>query len=92
MARAFLVFDVSGDVLHMGRFQVRDGEWLFPVQSQDFEPAGCADGEGRMEEIDAAAFGWDVEFVVLAEEFGIAALETWCVSSRWTFGRLVQAL
>lgn len=71
----FLVFDVRGDVLDVLGAELGHGPGLLLVEGEDFEAAGGGDGEGRVEEVDACAFGRDVEVVVFAEELGGAALE-----------------
>lgn len=59
------------------RAEVRDRPGLFLVESKDLDSALGRDGEGRVEHVDAVAFGWDVELVIFPEEIclGAAGLE-----------------
>lgn len=53
--------------------KVRDGPGLFFVEGENFDAALGGDSERGVEHIDAVAFGWDIEFVIVAEEFCLRA-------------------
>ncbi len=71
-AERSLAREARGDGCDVRLFEVGDGPGLFFVEGEDFETAGGGDCEGGVEEVYAEAFGWDVEVVVVAEEFGCA--------------------
>jgi hypothetical protein len=70
-AERFLAAEAAGDGHDMWLFEIWNTPRLLLVKSQDLKTPGSRDGEGRLEEIDAEAFRWDIKFIIFAEEFGV---------------------
>lgn len=66
----------AGEVrLDVGLFglQIRDRPGLFLVQGKDFNTSGRRNSKGRMEQVDSITLGGYIEFIILAEELGLAS-------------------
>jgi hypothetical protein len=71
-AKRFLAGEAAGDGHDVWLLEIWDTPRLLLVESQDLKTPGSRDGEGRLEEIDAEAFRWDIKFIIFAEEFGVS--------------------
>lgn len=58
-----------GDGGAIGRFEVRDRQRDFLIESHDLEPFRCGNGEAGVKKIDSVRFAGDIEVVKVAEKF-----------------------